>query len=323
MNRSPNRTHRGRMPVVRRSLRAGRRRGLPASVLLLSTAVWIALILPGPARAEQPSLTDEEIVRMVLAGTPETAILEEIDRREPAFDLSEEMIEELRIAGVSATVLQAMEMRQKETEKESVPAATGESFPTEQPPALMLQFETKKPFRPPGPLLFPEDLPRELEKEFGLDGGESGLKVTGAAVFVLCTASTHVPSYWRGNSPLGRDFHSIPRHRVLWFERALGPDRTVPPNERGEAESSAAAHRPHEVRLEIPGSVRVELEPEESHDLLIGIAVETGGRMMSLATVAVPNVKAGPKDQEIVVRATQNRKRPFQVRLERPDRNHP
>ena len=37
------------------------------------------------------------------------------------------------------------------------------------------------------------------------------------AVVLLCRTATHVPDHWRNQTPLGRDFSSVPRHRLLAF----------------------------------------------------------------------------------------------------------
>ena len=57
-------------------------------------------------------LRNEDIVRLVMTGTPEKAILDLIDDRLVDFDLCTEIIAELRTAGVSDAMIRAMRRRQ-------------------------------------------------------------------------------------------------------------------------------------------------------------------------------------------------------------------
>jgi len=270
-----------------------------------------------PARTADAVLTDEDIVRMVLTGTPEKTILERI-RTEPSdFDLSEEMVSELRIAGLSRSVLQAMQDRYDELNPEPEPDE-GVAAEVTLPPALVIHFPSRKEDQPLEPLVFPGLVPRALEEFLGLDGGDTDLKTTGAALFVACTSATHIESHWRGRSPLGRDFNSMPRHELLKFYPEFEIDRTflqklaekVSKKEEEEEESPA-----YVVRLTLPESIRLELDTTEPHDLLIGVAIETGQRYMALATLEIPQLSVGPEGAELSVAVSQKSRPSFRIDL--------
>ena len=92
---------------------AGVRSGLLVAVALL-------LVSLGPALAEdpEPPMTEEEVVRRYVTGERVENIVRDIEGRDPQFDLSDEMLEELRHAGLPETLIEAMQKRQAELEPE-------------------------------------------------------------------------------------------------------------------------------------------------------------------------------------------------------------
>ena len=80
--------------------RPGSSRWAPAGIALL-------LLLNAAGADEHPPssqpLTNEDIVRLVINGTEERVILEEISARPVDFDLDEEVVVELRLVGVNET----------------------------------------------------------------------------------------------------------------------------------------------------------------------------------------------------------------------------
>jgi len=66
-------------------------------------ALLLAMVLAA-AVAVSP-LTNEDVVRWVAAGKPQAEILNEIASRPPAFDVSDDMLAELRLAGVPEPVI--------------------------------------------------------------------------------------------------------------------------------------------------------------------------------------------------------------------------
>src|SRR4030095_4875837 len=83
------------------------------------------------------------------------------------------------------------------------------------------------------------------------------------AFYAACLRATHVPDHWRAESPLGRDFATMPRHQMLLF---LPLD----------------AHADKTITAELPPSIDVPLDPSDTHDLDVGIAVRIGERYYRL-----------------------------------------
>ena len=91
--------------------------------------------------------------------------------------------------------------------------------------------------------------------------------MTNLAILLACRTADHVPDHWRSKSPVGRDFLSMPRHRLLAFVAGAGP---------GEADESDEEQQILELR--VPETIEVDLEPGVAHDLTLGVAVEIEGR---------------------------------------------
>ena len=75
--------------------------------------ILATLLLAAALAAADTPMTDDEVVRRVAAGESADAILADVQRRPPAFDVSEDMLRELRAAGVPEALLQAMIARAK------------------------------------------------------------------------------------------------------------------------------------------------------------------------------------------------------------------
>jgi hypothetical protein len=84
-----------------------------AAIAVLALLAVTAGLLPVEAAAPRP-LTNEDIVRLVMHGTPEKTILHEIETRPVEFDLAPGVVEELARVGVSPTLIEAMRRRQAE-----------------------------------------------------------------------------------------------------------------------------------------------------------------------------------------------------------------
>ena len=225
------------------------------------------LFLALPSLAGDSPLTDENIVRLVITGVSHDRIIEQIRSSETDFDLSDEMVEEMKLVGVPKRIIQAMRDRHLEL---NPPAA---SLPDEVAPpalpALVVHLEFKKQ-----PVL-PKALPEEVAKQAGIPVDDAGRRITAAALFAACTSPTHVPDHWRSKSPLGRDFVFTPRHRVLLFQPAFEPG--------GDKEHAF-------LKLVLPESVRLDLESGEAHNLVFGLAVEAGGRYLAVFQLKLENL---------------------------------
>ncbi|MFQ5877187.1 MAG: hypothetical protein ACE5JH_05790 [Acidobacteriota bacterium] len=179
---------------------------------LLAATAAVAFSLgaaPAPARrgaAPPPApLTNEDVVRLVMTGTEQKAILALIGRRPVDFDLDPDIVVELRAAGVGETIIEAMRRRQAAMPPSApAPAPAG-------PAAGTLEIVL---------LGGPEggDAPaaiavRSLPESMGRPGGMEVGVVDDLALLVLCTTPDHVPDHWDARSPLA----GAPRHAVLLF----------------------------------------------------------------------------------------------------------
>ena len=209
-------------------------------------------------------LHDEDVVRMHVSGTPAEELIRLIRERQVDFDISDEMRNELRLAGVPQPVIAAMVARQKELDAAKAPP------PLEEPPGLPRLTirlnpdpDAKDAERPP--LRHPDRVPPAVAQDLGL-GDEA--RVTNLAILLACRTPDHVPDHWRSKSPVGRDFLSMPRHRLLAFVAGAEPGKA---DESDDEEQQI-------LELRVPETIEVDLEPGVPHDLTLGVAVEIEGR---------------------------------------------
>jgi hypothetical protein len=203
----------------------GRRRDLVArtavAAMLLATALAAAAPEPRP-------LTNEDVVRMVMRGVHEADVLEAIAARPPLFDLSPEVVEELRNAGVSGRVIEAMRRRQvasgrAETPSAPAPAASAGPAAVEEAagPRGTLAIAFEKPVDPRQPsettAIALKSLPRGTER---MPGEEVGL-MSDMALAVLCRTADHVPDNWDARTPL----IGATRHELLLFRPGSGVEK--------------------------------------------------------------------------------------------------
>jgi hypothetical protein len=218
----------------------------------------VAAEAPGPA---ETALTNVDVVRMVAAGDPERDVIEAIRTHEEAFDLSPDMIEELKLAGVSAAILSAMRDRHAESAPPEVPAqrrargqvplvVTLNGGATLKVPAWADE-DAKEKLR----------LPKETEQR----------EVKDLAVFLSCITAEHVPDLWRSKSPLGRDMVFVSRHRMLAFVAGDTPAGKDP-------------------RLKLPARLEADVDEDEPHDLVLGVAARIGDHWIQLGATILKKV---------------------------------
>jgi hypothetical protein len=179
-----------------------RSRAGPAGAILLLAA---ALLL---AADEAEVLTNEDVVRMAASGMPAERIVERIAASDCRFDVAPDMIEELRLAGVPETVLDAMVAKARSSGPPPAPTPA---------PAAAGRVEIVFEDAPDGPpeassALFPTRLSRR--------GSLRDPVPVQVALGVLCTDSVHAPDAWMRRTPMDEEF---PRHHVLFFREATAP----------------------------------------------------------------------------------------------------
>jgi hypothetical protein len=181
-------------------------RGAAARAAVLAAGTWLLAAgagLPAPPR----SLANEDVVRMVMTGVPESAILERIAASAVEFDLAPEVIAELRQAGVGERVLEAMRRRQaamprREPAPAPPPAETG---------TVEIVFESDPRAGDPSErtAVALAALPPGLARR----GGQEVAAMTDMAFAVLCLTTEHVPDHWDLRTPIA----AAPRHETLLF----------------------------------------------------------------------------------------------------------
>ncbi len=205
-------------------------------------AILLAAACPGWL-ASQPSaeaLTNEMIVRMVISGASEAEILERINTAlKVEFDLDQEVLEEMRLVGVSDAVIAAMRKR--------VPGA-GEPERTTPPAAGRGRME----------LSFAIDPNQETwRSSIAVPPRTPAGNPVSLALFVLCTDPTHVPDAWQTRTPLPE----FPRHEKLWFVEGAQP--------------AYPKRKNSPLYAPLPGPVTLDLEAGR-HLLLVGAAGREG-----------------------------------------------
>jgi hypothetical protein len=213
-------------------------------------------------------LTNEDIVRMVTSGTPERDILEAIKARKEAFDVADDMVSELKLAGVSASIVAAMVQKIAEST----------------PPAVAAEQSTKGRTRlvvilnpggtGPRTLKLPARADEDVKERLHLPKENEQREVKDLAVFLACSSPEHVPDLWRSKTPLGRDMISVPRHEMLAFVAGDTPAGKTP-------------------RLTLPGRIEADVNDTEPHDLILGVAARIGDRWMQLAFAVLPKATIG------------------------------
>jgi hypothetical protein len=252
-----------------------------------------AIVLTPRARPEDEApLRTEDVVRMLVSGGDPSAIVSEIRSRPVDFDVSEEMLDELRIAGVPPEIIKAMQERHAElhpAEPVAGPRPQVEEFVTDVP-LLVIEFDlpvtATDDEREPSPpaLYFPGALPAPAAQALQLGDGSEPVEVEGIAIFIACRTAIHVPDYWRSKSPLGRDFVSMPRHRMIAFHggdaRLRRADLPTDAAKRVTRVSDDVGY----VRVEIPDLLEAAIDLGEVHDLSFGVAIQVGGRFLRIVS---------------------------------------
>jgi hypothetical protein len=220
------------------------------------------------AGAPAPPLTNEDIVRMVASGTPEPDILEAIKTREADFDVADDMVSELKLAGVSGTIIAAMLQRVAENAPPPVPA--------EQPVKGRTHLVVVLNAGGSGPrtLKLPAWADENIKIRLKLPKENDQRAVKDIAVFLACSSPEHVPDLWRSKTPLGRDMISVQRHEMLAFIAGDTPAGKNP-------------------RLTLPARIEADVDETEPHDLILGVAARIGDHWMQLAFAALPNTTIG------------------------------
>ena len=241
----------------------------PAPRLWRAVVVLWALACVGAA---EPPLTNEEIVRRVAAGEAEESLLEAIKSRPPAFALDDEMLEELALAGVPASVVAAMKAR--EAEVSPAPPPPERLRPGRVRVIVELDRRT---------LRVPDYANEDLKDRLNLSREVAARRVDDLAVFLACGSAVHIPDQWRSKTPLGRDLSGVARHEMLAFVAGDTPSGSAP-------------------RIKLPERIEAEVDDLEPHDLILGVAARIGDRWVELASARLEKRKVAEGDAPLAAR---------------------
>ena len=250
-------------------------------------ALLLAVVLSaGPILAdESETMTLEDVVRLFVQGTSPEELIRQIENSRVDFDLAEEMLEELRLAGLSEDVIEAMERRQHELHPPEVPETAVVDEAVEEMAGLTVRLTLKGGMNlragdEDRGLRLIDLVPPETLAQLGVRDDQA--RITNVAVYVACHASTHVPDHWRGKTPLGRDFTSVTRNKLLAFHSEATEETPGATKKAmiaallGPASPDAA--KPIVLNLLVPVEIAIELDPTDEHDISVGVAVQIDDR---------------------------------------------
>jgi len=229
--------------------------------------------------APATALTNEDIVRMVATETPEREILEAIGSRPEAFDVSDDMVAELSLAGVSPAIVAAMRRKHNEAAPQVLPSERQGRGKVRLSVTLNAGAAGARTLRLPA--WADEDVKALLQLPKENDQRE----VKDVAVFLACATAEHVPDLWRSKSPLGRDMVGATRSEMLAFVAGDTP----------------AGKKP---QLTVPDRIEADVDGSEPHDLLVGVAARIGDRWFQLAVGRAPKFTVSADAKPLACRIT-------------------
>jgi hypothetical protein len=270
--------------------------------LLLVAALVACGLLAVVAAGDEP-MTEEDVVRMFVAGHAAEEIEREIERREPGFDLSPEMLDELRNVELPERLIRAMIRARDAQEPPPEPARTP-AVPAPPEPTLRIRLNPGREGSTPTVSVRARVDP-QFAAEWELGNAPEDRAFADVALFLLCSTADHVPDQWRLRSPLGRDFEAAPRHKMLEFV--------------GGASGEAYNEGGRRIKLKLPDLLEIPLEPGVPHDLMLGLALQIAGRYRVAVADTWPAVVIGDDGLDLTARVKGRSLRTLKVRFRRDD----
>jgi len=249
-------------------------------LLLVAGVVLLAALTP--SLAEDDTLRVEDVVRRFVQGESVEALIQQIRTAPVDFVLDDEMLEELKIAGLPESLIGAMVARQKESEPEEAPVEVEDVTDGESNIVFVINPPKKegKP-HPDGGKIHLWDFIDSVDAE-RLDLRADQTHFDDLAVYIQCRTAEHVPDRWRSVSPLGRDFRGSRRHRMLLF--LAGADASDTKGIGKLADAMQDRGRTQKLALELPATLELHLDEVDDHQLTVGIAARIGERYLRLTS---------------------------------------
>jgi hypothetical protein len=181
------------------------------SFLVLSSLFFAGSVILAAADDPDDLLINEDVVRLVMTGAAEQAILELIERRKVESALSPDIVSELRLAGVGKTIVEAMRRRQAAMPHSGLsPIRTTPEGTRLGTLEVRLAATSGAEDKADRSVVAAKALPEGARRPPGLEVG----LVSDLAFAVLCTTGHHVPDHWDVRSRI----EGAPRHALLLFE---------------------------------------------------------------------------------------------------------
>ncbi len=264
-------------------------------IAALAALSWLVM-MPSVGGEEGNTVTNVDVVRMTASGIPEKEIIRAIlEAPATAFDLDREVLQEMRMVGVSEAVIDAMKRAQKKRPASGVPAqAPGQAAAAR----LELRFEGDPN----------ADAMTRTAVYFAADPNDTAISMI---FFVVCVEPTHVPDFWRTKSPLPE---GSPRHAMLWSHEASSPYET----KRGLKNLPLVSlDVPREVSVDVSDSVG---SGDARHILSIGLLARPAKGDTWLLASEEARLKTAPGETSRVTLALSTREAGV---LKRPQRDVP
>jgi hypothetical protein len=198
------------------------------------------------------------------------------------------MLQEMRLAGVPDAVITTMKERQ--LEQDGPPAEPDEEAGTEEAVAPNLVVALNPGSDAPAVVLLPGVFPEEIAAQLELGGSGKPVEITDLAVFLACRTATHVPDQWRSKTPLGRDFVSMPRHKILAFHpgaRVATDDDLEPEPSDSRTAAGERGEGPAILALDLPAELQAAIGAGDEHALVLGLAIQAKGRFLRIDSAEV------------------------------------
>jgi len=276
---------------------------LPRSGLaVLGVLLMVAATAAASDGTEEP-LTVEQVVRLHVAGASADELVRMILTRPADYELSADMVDELRAAGLPPEVIDAMHSRQNQMLNDA-PGQTASG--AEGPSNLVVRLNSRQTRDSRRYIRVQDRVDLDLAAEWELGNSPEERRFADVALFVACRRADHVPDQWRSKTPLRWDSEIMPRHEMLafapgarWTEAGFLQAFGFAPSRVGEPVAFEDRVEPGVLVLQIPPTLEAAVDPRDTHDLVVGIAVQVGESYYPWSISALDDVRVDSRTVEL------------------------